>query len=94
MWRLLGVLVAVLALAGLTMFHGTTGADPDPAKKQMVCHVDTVGVAHIIYISNHAVPAHLRNHGDCLINSEDRTLVGQPCDPTDANGNDICDVQP
>ena len=93
MWRVMGVLVAMLALAGLTMFHGTTKADPDPAKKQMVCHRDSIG-AHLIYISNHAVPAHLRNHGDCLINSEDRTLVGQPCDLTDANDNDICDIQP
>ena len=95
MWRLLSVMVAVLALAGLTMLHGTTSAGPDPAKKQMVCHhsADTGGDT-LIYIANQAVPAHLRNHGDCLVNSEDKTLVGQPCDRTDANNNDICDVQP
>jgi hypothetical protein len=50
--------------------------------------------AHIIEIALPAVPAHLRNHGDCLINSTDRSLIGEDCDPTDANGNDICDIQP
>jgi hypothetical protein len=93
MWRLTGVLAAVLALAVLTMSHGTPTAQA-AAEKQLVCHVSDDEGAHIIDISVHAVPAHLRNHGDCLINSEDRSLVGQPCDPTDANDNDICDVQP
>ena len=102
MWRLMGVLV-VLALAALTMSHGARTAQA-AADKQLVCHLTGNGGAagdsvpgqraHIIDISVHAVPAHLRNHGDCLINSEDRTLVGQACDPTDADGNDICDVQP
>ena len=102
MWRLTGVLV-VLALAGLTMSHGTPTAQA-AADKQLVCHVtgndgaagDSLPGqgAHIIEISVHAVPAHLRNHGDCLINSTDRSLIGQSCDPTDANDNDICDVQP
>jgi len=93
MKRVLGVLVAVLALGFLTMSHSSK-AGPAPEKKQLVCHqADSTG-AHIIEISIHAVPAHLRNHGDCLINSEDRSLIGQPCDTTDANGNDICDIQP
>jgi hypothetical protein len=52
------------------------------------------GEAHIIEVSTKAVPAHLRNHGDCVITSTDRALIGQPCDATDANDNDICDVQP
>ena len=100
MWRTLGVLVAVLALAGLVVSHGTLSAQPGPRPvregKQLVCHVtgDSIPSAHIIEISVNAVPAHLRNHGDCLINSLDRSLIGQPCDATDANGNDICDIQP
>jgi len=94
MKRLLGVLAALLALALLTMSHSSSRAQPAPEKKQLVCHRADSTSAHIIDISIHAVPAHLRNHGDCLINSEDRTLVGQPCDPTDANQDDICDVQP
>jgi len=89
----MGVLVAVLALAGLTLSHGTPTAQA-AAAKQLICHVSDAAGAHIIEVSVHAVPAHLANHGDCLINSTDRSLIGQPCDPTDANGNDICDVQP
>ena len=64
------------------------------AEKQLLCHVTGNDGAHIIEVSVHAVPAHLRNHGDCIINSTDRSLIGQPCDATDANGNDICDIQP
>ena len=101
MWRVLSVLVAVIALAGLTLSHGTTSAQPGGPKpvregKQLVCHVtgDSLPSAHIIEISVNAVPAHLRNHGDCLINSTDRALIGQPCDSTDADLNDVCDVQP
>jgi hypothetical protein len=93
MWRVMGVLVALLALAGLTMTHGNSTAQPR-AEKQLICHVADNAGAHIIEVSIHAVPAHLRNHGDCIINSTDRSLIGEPCDPTDANGNDICDVQP
>ncbi len=95
MWRLMGVLVGVLALAGLAMFHGTLPAHAN-ADKQLVCHVseDDAAEAHIIEVSVHAVPAHLEEHGDCLINSTDRSLIGEPCNPTDVNGNDICDVQP
>jgi hypothetical protein len=93
MWRLMGVLVALLALAGLTMSHGTTVAQA-AAEKQLICHVSDDHGAHVIEVSVHAVPAHLRNHGDCIINSTDRSLIGEPCNPTDANGNDICDVQP
>jgi hypothetical protein len=80
----------VLGLVGLLVSHG--GAQP-PAK-QLVCHVSDDSGAHIIEISVNAVPAHLANHGDCLINSTDRALIGEPCNPTDANGNDICDIQP
>jgi hypothetical protein len=101
---MMGVLLAVLALVGLSMSHGTPAAQA-AAEKQLVCHVsghgegdaDSLGGAeraHIIEVSVHAVPAHLRNHGDCLINSTDRSLIGQPCDATDANNDDICDVQP
>jgi hypothetical protein len=93
MWRLIGVLAAAIALAVLTMSHGTPVAQAR-AEKQLVCHVSDDQGAHIIEISVHAVPAHLENHGDCLINSTDRSLIGQPCDATDANGNDICDIQP
>jgi hypothetical protein len=93
MWRMMGVLVAVLALAVLTLSHGTPSAQP-AADKQLICHVSDDAGAHIIEVSVNAVPAHLENHGDCIINSTDRSLIGEPCDPTDANGNDICDVQP
>ena len=93
MWRLMGVLAAVLALVGITMFHGAVSAQA-AAEKQMLCHVTGNEGAHVIEVSVNAVPAHLRNHGDCLLNSTDRTLIGQPCDATDANDNDICDVQP
>jgi hypothetical protein len=93
MKRVLGVLAALLALGFLTMSHSSKAA-PAPEKKQLVCHRADSTSAHIIEVSIHAVPAHLRNHGDCLITSEDRSLIGQPCDPTDANANDICDIQP
>lgn len=96
MWRTLGVLVAVLTLVGLAMSHGTPSAQTPTVRegKQLVCHVSDDQGAHIIEISVNAVPAHLRNHGDCLINSRDRALIGTPCDATDANLNDICDIQP
>jgi hypothetical protein len=94
MKRLLSVLAALTVLAVLTTSHGNSAAQPPAGKKQLICHnADSTG-AHIIEVSVHAVPAHLRNHGDCIINSTNRDLIGQPCDPTDANHNDICDVQP
>jgi len=97
MWRLMAVFFALAAMVGLTMVHGTVHAQPNghpAADKQLICHVTDDNGAHIIEVARPAVPAHLRNHGDCLINSTDRTLIGQPCDPTDANNDDICDVQP
>jgi hypothetical protein len=96
MWRLMAVVVGVLALAALTMSHGVVSAQPGTVKphKQLVCHVSDDQGAHIIEIADAAVPAHLANHGDCLINSTDRALIGEPCNPTDANNNDICDIQP
>ena len=103
MWRTLSVLVAVLALAALTMSHGIpsaqAGSKPVRDGKQLVCHVTGAGDslssgAHIIEVSENAVPAHLRNHGDCLINSVDRSLIGQPCDPARADTSDACAVQP
>jgi hypothetical protein len=97
MWRLMAVFVAFAALVGLTMIHGTVSAQPPgrpAADKQLICHVSDDNSAHIIEVAEPAVPAHLRNHGDCLINSTDRTLIGEPCNPTDANNDDICDVQP
>lgn len=93
MWRLTGVLVAVLAIVGLAMSHGRLSAQP-AADKQLICHVSADEGNHIIEVSVNAVPAHLKNHGDCLIISTDRSLIGQPCDATDANDNDICDIQP
>ena len=92
MWRMMGVVVAVVALAGLTMSHGKVSAGP-AADKQLVCHVTDDSGALIIEVSVSAVPAHLAK-GDCLINSTDRELIGDSCNPTDANNNDICDVQP
>jgi flagellar motor component MotA len=92
MQRFMGVLVVVFALLGLMLSHGVTSVQAK-AEKQLVCHVTGAG-AHIIEISVNAVPAHLRNHGDCLLTSTDRALIGEPCDPTDANDNDICDIQP
>jgi hypothetical protein len=90
-------MLAIAALVGLTMFHGTVQAQPPgrpAAEKTMLCHVSDDNGAHIIEVADPAVPAHLANHGDCIINSDDRSLIGQPCDPTDANNNDICDIQP
>jgi hypothetical protein len=49
---------------------------------------------HIIEVALPAVDTHLENHGDCLVNSTDRSLIEQPCDATDVDGDDICDVQP
>ena len=97
MWRLTAVMLAIAALVGLTMFHGTVQAQPPgrpAAEKTMLCHVSDDNGAHIIEVADPAVPAHLANHGDCIINSDDRSLIGQPCDPTDANNNDLCDIQP
>ena len=48
----------------------------------------------LLEVSVSALPAHLENHGDCKINSTDRSLIEQPCDATDADGDDVCDVQP
>ena len=93
MWRLLGILVAVSALAVLATVHGTPTAQA-AADKQLICHVADDQSALIIEVAQAAVPAHLENHGDCLINSTDRDLIGESCDATDANGNDICDIQP
>lgn len=96
MWRILGVLVALVALGTLATLHGTSSAQPPETVregKQLICHVSDDG-AHIIEVSDNAVPAHLANHGDCLINSTDRELIGDECNATDANGNDICDIQP
>ena len=93
MWRLMGMVVAVLALLGLVMSHGTRTAQA-AADTQLICHVSDDQSAHIIEVADAAVPAHLENHGDCLINSTDRSLIGEDCDATDANGNDICDIQP
>ena len=92
--RRLAVLFAIVfSVLGLMMSHQVLLAQPP--LKQLVCHVSgKSGRAHIIEISQNAVPAHLRNHGDCLINSTDRALIGEPCDSTDANDNDICDIQP
>lgn len=95
MKRLFGVLLALAGLAVLTMSHGTVSAQNGTVRegKQLLCHVSDDAGAHVIEVSDHAVPAHLANHGDCLLNSTDRSLIGDPCDPTDANGNDICDIQ-
>jgi hypothetical protein len=96
MKRFMAVLFALVALAGLVMVHGTVHAQAGQpaADKQLICHVSDDSGAHIIEVARPAVPAHLANHGDCLINSEDRTLIGDPCNPTDANNDDVCDVQP
>jgi hypothetical protein len=79
------IVLAVLALLALGL--AVANAVPNPAKKQMVCHRDT-----LIYVGNPAVKAHLK-HGDCLIDSEDITLVGQPCSTVDADGDSRCDAQ-
>jgi hypothetical protein len=92
MRRLTLLCVVVLGAFGLMISHDVLLAQPPV--KQLICHVTGNGGAHIIEVSVNAVPAHLRNHDDCLINSIDRALIGTPCDPTDANINDICDIQP
>jgi hypothetical protein len=91
MHRLLGVLGVVIALGVLVMSHGTPSQAAD---KQLICHVSGTSGAHIIEVAAAAVPAHLKTHGDCIINSTDRSLIGTKCDATDANDNDICDIQP
>jgi len=94
MRRRLGMLS--LVMLGVLMFaasHSLLQAQGQQ-QKQLICHVSGKSGAHIISVAAPAVPKHLQNHGDCLINSTDSTLVGQPCDATDANGNDICDIQP
>jgi hypothetical protein len=96
MWRIVGVVAGVVGLGVLALSHQTVLAQNGTVRegKQLICHVsDDVG-AHIIEVADPAVPAHLANHGDCLINSTDRSLIGEPCNPTDANDNDICDIQP
>jgi len=93
MWKLMGFLVVVSLVTSLAMFHSASPAQAR-ADKQLICHVSDSQGAHIIEVAEPAVPAHLRNHGDCLINSTDRALIGEACDPTDANDNDICDIQP
>jgi hypothetical protein len=93
----MAVLFALSALVVLTLVHGTVHAQAQgkpAADKQLICHVTDDNGAHIIEVALPAVPAHLREHGDCLINSTDRSLIGDSCDPTDANNDDICDVQP
>ena len=92
MWRLLSILVALAALTVLSVSHAPVAAQP-AADKQLICHVADESRTFIIEVAVPAVPAHLA-HGDCLINSTDRDLIGDECDPTDANDNDICDVQP
>ena len=93
MLKALGFLVAVSALVGSVMFHSASPAQAR-AEKTLICHVPDNQPGHIIEVALPAVPAHLRNHGDCIINSTDRALIGEPCDATDANDNDICDIQP
>jgi len=44
MWRMMGALVAVVALVGLTISHGNLSAQPGPHgvvpdHKQLICHV-------------------------------------------------------
>ena len=97
MWRLMAAFAGVAALVVVVSFHNSASAQPNgrpAADKQLICHVTDDNGAHIIEVALPAVRAHLRNHGDCIINSEDRTLIGEPCNPTDANNDDICDIQP
>ena len=93
MLRLVGVLATLLALVALTLSHGVLSAQP-AAEKQLICHVSPDEGDHIIEVALPAVDTHLERHGDCLINSTDRSLIEQPCDATDAGDDDICDVQP
>jgi hypothetical protein len=91
MWRLLGVLAALAVLGTLVTSHGTSLAQPPSF--QLLCHVTGPERAAIIRVPQNAVEP-LLGRGDCLINSTDAGLVGQECNPTDANDNNICDVQP
>jgi len=98
MKRLAGFCVAGLFLVAVTTTHLLWAAPPE-GNKQLVCHVvseedaEEGEVDHIIEVSINAVPAHLA-HGDCLIGSTDRTLIGTECDATDAEDDDQCDTQP
>jgi hypothetical protein len=91
MWRMMGLVLGLSALVVMVSTHTPVQAGQD---KFLICHVTDDNGAHIIEVAEPALPAHLENHGDCLINSTDRTLIGDDCDATDANLNDICDIQP
>lgn len=92
MWRAMGLLAGLAALVFVVSTHAPVQAKQE---KQLICHFDEdTQTAHIIEVAEPAVDKHLENHGDCLINSTDRELIGDPCNITDANANDICDVQP
>jgi hypothetical protein len=91
MRRLALLAVIGLGFLGVVMSHDALTAQPE---KQLICHVTGNGEAHIISVSQSAVRAHLEKHGDCLINATADSLVGIACQSTDANNNDICDVQP
>lgn len=92
MKRLAGVCFAGLFLVGLTTSHLLWSAPPE-GSKQLVCHASEDEGDHVIEISVNAVPAHL-NHGDCVVGSTDRSLIGKACDTTDDNNDDQCDNAP
>ena len=92
MWKLMAVVVGVGALVAAIGTHSPVFAQGQ--EKTLICHVADDQQSFIIEVAVPAVPAHLEQHGDCLINSTDRSLIGDECDPTDANDNDICDIQP
>jgi len=80
--RVLAVCIGLVGGYALT----TVAAKPDRLKgsKVAVCHfsdeVDSLGVVeppHVIVISENALDAHLRNHGDCVV--ADTLQAGEPC---------------
>ena len=50
-------------------------------EKVKVCHVTGNGTAHVIEISENAVPAHLA-HGDSVLDADSELEHGDPCDVT------------
>jgi len=93
MYRLVGLFLACVAVVGISFTHGDLAAQP-AADKQLICHVSPEEGDHIIEVALPAVNDHVERHGDCLIGSTDRTLIDQPCDASDADGDNNCDVQP
>ena len=78
------ILLAVFAVVGFAL-AGAAKPGRLKAEKVAVCHlesVDSLGVEqrHYIIVNEHAVDAHIRNHGDCVVDPAEVVQAGEPCD--------------